>query len=125
MTTAKSQDVPVQERLQALGVALLSEWDTLVFLYRHPASLGTAAQIARLIGHDQAAVGTALNSLEALGMMRRARVYQGRRLYQFSEPPEPGSRSCLLELMGLAQNREGRMLLIKNLKGPPAVNRDA
>lgn len=118
MANETSADVLIPEYLDALGVALLSEWDTLVFLYRHPASLGTAAQIARLIGHDRAAIVTALQSLEARGLMRRSRVYQGRHLYQFSAPQEPGRDSSLLALMSQAENRTGRLLLLKYLKKP-------
>jgi DNA-binding transcriptional ArsR family regulator len=114
----KPEDVLVLERLQALGVTLLSEWDTLVFLYHHGASLGTAAQIARLIGYDKAEIGAALHRLEALGLIQRSRDSQGIRLYQFSAPPEPSCYSYLLELMGLVQNRTGRLLLLKNLKRP-------
>jgi hypothetical protein len=114
----RSQDVLVRESLQALGVALLSEWDTLAFLYHHAASLGTAAQIARLIGYDKAEIGVALSRLEALGLMQRSRVSEGIRIYQFSAPPEPSRRSCFLELMSLTQNRTGRLLLLKHLKCP-------
>jgi DNA-binding MarR family transcriptional regulator len=119
VTNEISQDNLVLEHLQTLGVTLLSEWDALVFLYRHPASLGTAAQIARLIGHDQNSVGAALQSLETRGLIRRSRVYQGRRLYQFSKPQEPGRHSSLLALMSQAQNRMGRLRLLKHLKRPP------
>jgi DNA-binding IclR family transcriptional regulator len=108
----------VLERLQALGVALLSEWDTLAFLYRHSASLGTAAQIARLVGHGKAEIGAALHRLEALGLIERSRDSQGIRFYQFSAPAEPFRQSCLLELMSLAQNRTGRLMLLNHLKSP-------
>jgi len=111
-----SEDVLVLERLQTLGVALLSEWDSLAFLYRHAASLGAAAQIARLIGYDKAEIAAALHRLEALGLIQRSRDSQGIRLYQFSAPPEPSRHSCLLELMSLAENRTGRVLLLKHLK---------
>ena len=114
----KSEDVLVLERLQALGVTLLSEWDTLVFLNHHGATLGTAAQIARLIGYNKAEIGAALHRLEALGLIQRSRDSQGIRLYHFSAPPEPSCYSCLLDLMSLAQNRMGRLLLLKNLKRP-------
>jgi predicted transcriptional regulator len=117
ITVEKSKDV-VLERLQALGVALLSEWDALAFLYSHAASLGTAAQIARFIGYDKAEIGAALQRLETLGLIQRSRDSQGIRLYQFSQPPEPSRHSCLLELMSLGQNRTGRLLLLKHLKRP-------
>ena len=116
MAIKESQDVPVLERLQVLGVELLTEWDVLVFLYRHAASLCTAAQIAQLIGYDKAEIAAALHKLEALGLLQRSRVSQGIRFYRFSEPPEPSRRSCLPELMNLAQNRAGRLLLLRYLK---------
>jgi len=114
----ESQDGSVQESLEALGVALLSEWDSLAFLYHHSASLGTVAQIAQFVGHDKREIGAALQRLETLGLVRRSRISQGIRMYQFSEPSEPGRRSCLLSLMSLAQNRTGRLRLLQQLKSP-------
>jgi hypothetical protein len=121
----ESQDALVAERLQALGVELLTEWDALVFLYRHAASLCTTAQIAQLIGYDKAEIGAALHKLESLGLIQRSRVSQGMRFYRFSAPEEPSRRSRLLELMNMAQDREGRLLLLKHLKRPglPPVRR--
>lgn len=116
MVIEESQDILVLERLQALGVATLSEWDALAFLYHHAASLGTASQIALLIGYDKAEIAAALRRLEALGLIQRSRDCQGIRLYQFSIPPEPGRHSNLLELMSLVENRPGRMLLLRHLK---------
>jgi predicted transcriptional regulator len=112
----ESQDVQVFDRLQVLGVELLPEWDVLVFLYRHGSSLCTAAQIAQLVGYDKAEIAAALHRLEALGLIQRSRVSQGIRFYRFSEPPEPSRQSCLPELMKLAQNRAGRLLLLRHLK---------
>jgi MarR family len=119
----ESQDFLVSERLQVLGVELLIEWDALVFLYRHPASLCTTAQVASLVGYDKTEIGAALYRLEALGLILRSRVSQGIRFYRFSEPKESSRRSSVLELMNLAQNREGRLLLIKHLKRAPLVPR--
>jgi hypothetical protein len=115
---ARSEDVLVLERLQSISVGLWSEWDTLVFLYRHPASLGTAAQIARLIGYDNSEIAAALHRLEALGLIQRSRDSRGIRLYQLSEPRHPSPNTCLHELMSLAQHRTGRLLLSKHLKRP-------
>jgi predicted transcriptional regulator len=115
----ESQDVTVPDHLKILGVELLTEWDALVFLYRHAASLCTTAQIAQLIGYDKAEIGAALHKLEALGLLQRSRVSQGIRFYRFSAPLEPSRYACLVELMDLTQNREGRLLLLKHLKPPP------
>ena len=117
MAIEKSQDALV-ERFDALGLAFLTEWDALVFLYRHPVSLCTAAQMAELIGYDKGEIAAALNRLEALGLVQRSRVSQGIRFYRFSMPEEDFRRSCLIELMDMAQNRTGRLILLKHLKLP-------
>ena len=113
-----SQNVPISEHLKAVGVALLSEWDTLTFLYHHANSLGTAAQIARFVGYDKAEIVSALHKLAVLGLIQRSRVSQGIRFYQFSAPPEPSRHTCLQELMSLAQSRTGRLQLLGHLKVP-------
>jgi hypothetical protein len=112
----ESQDALVRDRLDVLGVAFLIEWDALVFLYHHSASLCTVAQIAKLVGYGGAEIGPALHRLETLGLIRRSRVSQGIRFYRFSAPPEPSRQGCLLELMNLTKNREGRLMLLKHLK---------
>jgi DNA-binding IclR family transcriptional regulator len=117
------QDVTVTERFQTLGLELLTEWDVLVFLYRHAASLCNAAQIAQLIGYDKAEIVAALHKLDALGLIQRSRVSQGIRFYRFSAPAEPSRYACFLELMNLAQNRTGRLVLLKHLKHPGSVQR--
>ena len=117
MPVEEREDVTgVPQRLKTLGVTHLSEWDVLTFLSRHAASLCTASQIATLVGYDKAEIGAALNRLETLGLIERSRISQGIRIYQFLEPAEPGRRSCLTELMNLAQNRAGRLLLQRHLK---------
>jgi hypothetical protein len=111
-------DASVLELLQPLGVSLVTEWDTLVFLYNHSSCLGTPAEIAGLIGYGQAEIGAALRQLEETGLIERSRNAQGRRLYKFSEALEPVRHSCFLDLMRLARNRTGRLALLKYLKRP-------
>jgi DNA-binding MarR family transcriptional regulator len=112
-----SPDVLIHERLKILGVSLLAEWDALVFVYRHGTSLTSAAQIANLLGYDNAATGAALDRLESLGLIQRLRGSrsQGMRLYRFSMPTDPGRHSCLMELMSLTEKRTGRLLLLSHL----------
>jgi predicted transcriptional regulator len=123
MESEVSQDFQVPERLRVLGVELLTDWDALVFLYSHAASLCTAAQIAKFIGYDKVEIAAALHRLEAQGLIQRSRVSQGIRFYRFLAPAEPSRHTCLLELMNLAQYRAGRMLLLKHLKRPNVVHR--
>jgi len=111
----ESQDALVRDCLNILGVALLAEWDALVFLCNHSASLCTVAQIAKLVGYDKVEIGPALHRLEALGLIQRSRVSQGIRFYRFSAPADSRG-SCLLELMTLTHNRAGRLMLLKYLK---------
>src|ERR1700733_15434043 len=54
----------VQICLGSVGIGLLCEWDVLVFVYRHAASLASADQIARLIGYENTVVADALERLE-------------------------------------------------------------
>jgi DNA-binding transcriptional ArsR family regulator len=118
MAAGEVSDILVPECLQTLGVSLVTEWDTLAFLHSHSASLGTAADIARLIGYDKTEIGAALHKLEEAGLIHRSRASQGTRIYRAAESLEPGRNSCLLKLMGLAQNRAGRLLLLKHLMRP-------
>lgn len=115
VTIEDSQDAFVLERLQSLGITLKSEWDTLAFVFRHAASLGTAAQIAQFIGYEKAEIAVALRRLEAMGLIQRSRVSQGLRFYQISATLEPCRLSCLRELISLTQDRAGRLVVIRLL----------
>lgn len=124
MASEKSQDELVLESLQTLGVAFLTEWDVLTFVYQHATSLCTAAQIARLIGYDKVETAGALQKLETLGLIERSRVTQGIRFYRVPPPEDPLRRRCLLELMSLTQDRAGRLVLLRHLKrSGPALRR--
>ena len=115
-------EIPNGERiaaqLQTLGISLVSEWDVLAFVCSHGSSLGSAALIARFIGYDDVEIAAALRTLDAGGLIQRSRVSRGVRFYQLSDSIEPSRLSSLLELVGLAQNRVGRLQLVKHLKVP-------
>ena len=111
----QSADFPVREHLKVLGVSTLNEWDVLTFLHRHGTSLTSAAEIAVLLGGNKAGVSAALDRLASLELIQRSRGSQGVRLYRISVPTDPLCYSCLMELMSLAENRDGRLLLLKHL----------
>ena len=117
-------DSKIEDWLKTLGVELLCQWDVLVFLYRHQASLVSAENIARLLGHPTGEVVAALESLESRGLVRRSRVDQGVRLYQFTAPQAPRDDGSLDQLMTLADTRAGRLLLSRALRRgtPPNQN---
>jgi hypothetical protein len=110
-------DFQIQECLTRLDISSPVEWDVLAFVYRHQASLANADQIARMLGYPSTVIGDALDHLESLKLIQRSRASQGVRLYQFaSSEPNPPSHSCFQQLITLAENPAGRLLLIKKLR---------
>lgn len=109
-------DFSTGKRLETLGVSLLSEWDALVFLYRHGTCLASSGQMARILGQDEATLGNALDRLESLGLIQCSRGSEGLRLYRFPLRMAPARLTCFLELMGLAGKRAGRLQLLKRLQ---------
>ena len=113
----------VVKHLGTLGITHLAEWDVLAFVYRHGTSLAGAERIASLLGYSKAAVGSALDSLTAKGLVQRSRNSSGVRLYQFiGAAPGAPPQLALDELMKVAEERPGRLLLIKHLKQAAAGN---
>jgi DNA-binding MarR family transcriptional regulator len=107
----------VRGHLETLGINHLAEWDVLAFIYRHGTNLASAEQIARLLGYGKAAVGAALESLTSKGLVQRSRSSRGARLYQFAAAVSGDSRRAALEeLMKVAEERQGRLLLIRHLR---------
>jgi DNA-binding MarR family transcriptional regulator len=102
--------------LEGMGISLLSEWDVLVFVYRHGASLTSADQIARLVGYESTVVDGALKRLEREKLMERSRPSQGVRFYRIQASMDAGHRRCLQQLVSLSESRAGRLLLAKRLK---------
>jgi DNA-binding MarR family transcriptional regulator len=123
MAIEQSQDDRVLESLQILGIEFLAEWEALAFLQRHTVSLCTAAQIAEFMGFDKPQIVAALHRLEFGGLIRRSRVSQGIRFYRFLTPEESSLQARLLELTTMAEDRAGRLLLLKHLKRPTVVLR--
>jgi hypothetical protein len=116
MAWANPADLPVESLLQTLGIDSLCQWDLLVFLYRHHVSLVNAEHIARLLGYPTGEAVTALDTLESLGLVKRSRVSQGVRLYQFTGPADPPRADALDRLITLTESRAARLLLAKKLQ---------
>jgi DNA-binding MarR family transcriptional regulator len=109
-------EFPVEAWLETLGIDSLTQWDMLVFLYRHRTSLVGAEFIARLLGYGTAPVVAALDFLESLDLVERSRVFQGVRLYQLTLPNGSPRRAAFERLVALADSRAGRLCLSKKLK---------
>jgi DNA-binding MarR family transcriptional regulator len=107
----------VVKYLSTLGIAHLAEWDVLAFIHSHGPSLASAEKIAALLGYSKPDVGSALDSLTAHGLVQRSRNSHGVRLYQFTDAgSNDGLRIALEELMKIAENRQGRLLLAGQLR---------
>jgi len=111
----ESLDRLVEVWLENFDCSLLADWDVLVFLYRHRVTLASAEQISCLVGYTSTVVGDALDRLESRRMVKRSRASQGVRLYQLLDSTAPSDDS-FQQLMSLAENRTGRLLLAKKLR---------
>ena len=113
----KSPNIHIQDCLKSLGLSSLADWDVLVFLYRHQASLASAEQIAHLVGYSINAVGDSLDRLESQGLVERSRPSRGVRFYQFVvTEAHRAPEGCFRQLISLAENRTGRLLLVKHIR---------
>jgi hypothetical protein len=106
----------VDDWLVIVGIDSLTQWDVLVFVYRHRTSLVGAEFIARLLGYGTAPVVATLDVLESMGLVKRSRTSQGVRLYQFAVLADPPLRDAVEGLTALADNRTGRLYLFKKLR---------
>lgn len=106
--------------LSTLGIEHLAEWDVLSFIHSHGASLASAEKISALLGYSKPEVGAALESLTAKGLVERSRNSRGVRLYRFvGASPNDSLQLALEELMKIAEDRQGRLLLAKQLRQTP------
>jgi hypothetical protein len=113
----KSLDYQIEESLTGLGIASLTEWDALVFVYRHQASLVSADEIAQFLGYSKIAVGDALNNLIALQLICRSRASHGVCLYQFEWPGAAHTlQRSFRQLHTMTENAPGRAILINKLR---------
>ena len=109
-------ELSVQNCLDDVGISLLSEWDILIFVYRHGASLASADQIARLIGYESSVVSYGLDRLEREKLIERSRPSRGLCFYRILASMDAGRRRCLRQLISLSESRAGRLQLAERLK---------
>jgi DNA-binding MarR family transcriptional regulator len=114
----KPMELSLQDCLDGVGISLLSEWDVLIFVYRHKASLISADQIARLIGYPSRIVNDVLDRLEREGLIERSRPSHGAHFYRILTSMDSGRWLCLRQLISLSEGRAGRLRLAERLKAP-------
>lgn len=110
-------DADLAAWLDTLGVTTQTQWDVLVFVYRHRMSLVGAHLIAHLVGYADAPTVAALEALALLGLVERSRVSQTARLYRFTGPSDPPRREAWSQLLALTGERAGRLRLARHLRG--------
>jgi hypothetical protein len=88
----------------------------LAFLYRHPVTLASLEQIALLVGHEVAAVDSALKKLQHEKLMARSQMSLGVCLFRFLTPTEIERKGYLRQLTKLLESRAGRVLVANQLK---------
>lgn len=111
----ETDELSMKDWMVTLGIESRTQWDVLLFLYRHHVGLLGAEYIGHLLGYPMETAMAALDVLEPLGLVQRSRVSQNVRLYQFTEPTDPSRRDALKRLIALAETRAGRLQLFESL----------
>ena len=111
-----SLDLVVDRWLETVKMSHVTDWEVLMFLYRHGTSLSSAEQIAVLVGHKKSDVGKALDTLGDLGLIQRSRSSQGVRIYRFILPANTSVRGALEQLLKLSEKRNGRLIVARSLQ---------
>ncbi len=122
MPPEKAPDVLVKECLDDLGLSRISEWDTLIFLYRHGPSLGNVHTLSKLLGYTEAIVSNALDKLDILGLISQSHFSQGMRLYEFI-PGGHSRRLSSFDILASPDNERARRVLVSTAlrkRGKPA-----
>jgi DNA-binding MarR family transcriptional regulator len=107
-------DDDVRACLHIIGVESPCQWDLVVFLSRHRTTLMSAESLARLVGYRCETVTAALDSLEALQLVKRAGSH-GARLYEMARVAPP-RRAALERLLAMSDVREGRIVVWRHLR---------
>jgi DNA-binding MarR family transcriptional regulator len=109
-------ELSVQNCLEGLGISHLSELDVLAFVYLHGVTLASTEEIAGLIGYELVIVSRVLDRLECNQLIERSQPSAKVRFYRILAPADSERKRCLERLASLLKNRDGRLLLTKELK---------
>jgi DNA-binding MarR family transcriptional regulator len=107
-------DDDVRGWLHTIGVESRCQWDLVVFLSRHRTTLMSPESLARLVGYRCETVTAAIDSLEALQLVKRAGSH-GARLYEIARVVPP-RRAALERLLAMSEVREGRITVWRHLR---------
>lgn len=111
----KDPALSVESCMKTLGISLLTEWDLLVFVFRHGTSLICTGDIAELMGYERTVVSDALDRLEREKLVERSRPSRGVFLYRIHPAMEAARRHCVGQLVSMSQRPGVRMLIAERL----------
>jgi hypothetical protein len=100
--------------------------DLLVFFAKHPRTLLSREQLARLLGYDIRAIARSLDVLMEASLVTRSHKQNGARparMYVFST--DAMNAGPLPAIVGLASSREGRLELRRALTHPEVKGTDS
>lgn len=113
---ANPLELLVQRCLESIGVSLLLDWDLLIFLYHHGATLSSTDQLARLLCCESTRIGNALDRLESQRLIESTQSSRQVRFYKVVVSSDGSRQGCFQQLLKLTGNRAGRLMLVKMLK---------
>ena len=109
-------EIPIDQHLQTLDISAIAEWDVLTFLHRHGTTIANTAYMVRLIGYSQSVVESALDNLTRARLIQGSRRLDGIGLYKFIPLDTPTRQDCFEALIKMADQRDGRLQLIRVLR---------
>ena len=116
MPAEESQDKLIKECLGCLGISSIYEWDVLLFLHRHGATITHNGELAQFVGYESRAVSDALDKLRDRGLVASSRPNSRCELYQVSVNTRAEYNTSFQQLIRVAASREGRLILARQLK---------
>ena len=106
---------------QIRGVRHECDLDLLLFFYRHPRALLASEQIVACVGYPGERVAKSLDGLIEAGLLTRSQnPSHAARLYVLVPDAIPGG--VLASFLKIAATREGRLQVMRLLRGDPGRN---
>ena len=110
-------EIPFEHHLETLDISAVAEWDVLAFLHRHGTTIANSVHLVHLIGYNQSVVESALDKLTRAGLIQGSLGSDGIvGLYKFISLDTPARQNSFEALMKMADQRNGRLQLIRALR---------
>ncbi|MGH9690461.1 MAG: hypothetical protein ACRD4C_05125 [Candidatus Acidiferrales bacterium] len=106
----------VEGCLESMGISLLMDWDMLVFLHHHGATLSSAEQMSHLLRCESIEIGNTLDRLESRRLIESSRPSRGARFYKVLVSSDGSRQGCFQQLLNLTGSRAGRLMIVKMLR---------